>query len=117
MMEPSVTVCPECGAEQIPDPVAAEIPVEQQTPLERFKGSTTEERAEWYRGVVEEASRNGYKLGFARRRYRDRYGKWPHRPRELEQAIYSCPVVGHAYEVKGVGGWTVKQCGYCLVKA
>lgn len=52
--------------------------------------SPIEERRAWYAAVCEQASRRGRKLGFARHRYREKFGKWP-RLSDVERLYYPAP--------------------------
>lgn len=71
-------VCTECGhvfesderegLRQV-DGELLEVVPPSETPLE--------ERRAWYAGVLENAARRGRKIGFARHRYREKFGGWP----------------------------------------
>jgi len=94
---PSGTMkCPECGHV---------FPVEERESPEVVEGVLVEaeakpapsmdERLTWYEGVLKTAVTRGWKLGAARHRYREKFGKWPVGPRAtaLERAHYPTPTV------------------------
>jgi superfamily II DNA or RNA helicase len=88
-------VCTECGfvfppaerggIEQV-DGELLEVVPPSETPLE--------ERRAWYAGVLENAARRGRKVGFARHRYREKFGGWP-AFRVEERTYYPAPTVFH----------------------
>lgn len=103
--EPSAKECWSCGHKF----VSEEEPPDTHAPGSLVAyGSTAEEhvrkfrfapvdRREWYTEMVRRASANGCKIGFARHKYRDRFGVWPRNMRDIEEAVYVCPshTTGH----------------------
>ena len=88
--------CPECGyvfpVEERESPEVVEgVLVE----AEARPAPTMEERLAWYEGVLKAAAERGRKLGYARHRYREKFGMWPKGPRAtaLERAYYPTPTV------------------------
>lgn len=105
------TECPECGS------IAPQEPKDQphvSNPgaLEEY----TEEvdrvnRREQYRELVAYASRQRYRLGWARFQFKQRTGTWP-RYRDVEEEEYFC--VNHQIEEKVYGNRVVTRCARCL---
>lgn len=93
-----------CGylfvAEDIPKPKPGKLTKVEKRAMER----------EFYRGVVKTASLRGYRMGWCRQRYREKYGKWP-RLRDIEDE-YVCP--GHDVSVRNFGPKRVVSCTRCL---
>jgi hypothetical protein len=103
----AATVCPECGAECGAAPEAKPPGVENPGELVEF---TREDREAFYRQRVREACQHRYTVGWARFRYRDRFGSWP-RLRQIERDEYACP--GHVYTLKEWGPKRVYRCEQC----
>lgn len=105
---PGAPVCPSCGQ---PRPVREEVEppaVENPGELARFEPRTA--RQSWYSEQVALASQRGYKLAWARLRYRDRYGTWP-RHRDVERREYHCRA--HKYALCTSGAWREVRCEVC----
>lgn len=99
--------CPDCGA--VPEPTPTRPPgVENDGELEEFRSRQSREQA--YRELVRTASRSWYALGWARMRYKARFGVFPRLP-EVERDEYECrehePVLTH------YGPRTVLRCSRC----
>lgn len=106
-------VCPECGARMQPSvPVP---PQETHEKLVQFLGSKSDRatREKEYRRLVMKASRQHYKLGWARNQYRARFGKWPRFP--YIERLYECP--DHEWEMKQYGPKRVLRCAWCFREA
>lgn len=99
----SERVCPECGHVFS---VAVEVPEHADGELEEF---SPEDRRAAYRDLVLTASTRGYKLGWARVQFKDRFHVWPRKMGDID-ALYQCPE--HTWEVRQYG--TV--CARCLRK-
>lgn len=98
--------CPNCGA--IPEADEAEPPgVENDGVLVKFNAA--DKRIE-YRRFLEMASEAGYALGWARFRFKERFGTWP-RFRADERELYRCG--GHRWEAKDFGGRRLVRCARC----
>jgi hypothetical protein len=102
------TVCPECGWTAEPEPPS--VPSTETGELARFRAA---DPAETYAALVSEASARGYKLGWARLRFKDRFGKWPRKMRDVE-AAYRCG--GHEAETVTYGPRRVRRCKLCLAE-
>lgn len=77
--------CPECG-------YVAEVAEREEATTEapgKLVKYDPVDRAAWYRAAVEHASLRGWKLGKARRDYKDKFGVWPKALKHLEGA-YVC---------------------------
>lgn len=86
--------CTECGYV---------FPVEEREKPEQVDGQlveaeakpppTMEERLAWYEGALQISASRGRRLGFARHRYKERFGVWPRGPRvtALERVHYPPP--------------------------
>lgn len=105
---PGAEVCPACGAAKPMRAEAEEPPVHAPGELVKF---TKDDEREWYGQQCLEASAKGYKLGWARARFKDRFGRWP-RLRPIEETRYRCP--GHEWEAKEYGPRSVVRCALCL---
>lgn len=103
-------VCPRCGAELSSADEVEPPGVENPGELTRFVAASREDKAEWYRDVLRDASRIGRALGWARHMFRSRFGSWP-RLREIERSEYRCP--GHVYTMKEYGPKRVDRCEHC----
>lgn len=111
-----VTECPECGSVKPPRSIEApgvDNPGELVRIDMRPRKATAQEKAAEYREIVRDASTRGYKLGWARLRYKDRFDVWP-RFREIEEEEYRC--AGHEMEVKALGPRIVTRCGRCFME-
>ena len=107
MYPAGLPVCPYCAAEN-PEHEEKEI---VETPEDLVPWVETEYSEEQYRIWVETASELGLKLGWARNKYKARFGEWPPRAwRTMERAAYRCA----AYEERTTT-WGV-QCARCLEK-
>lgn len=106
---PSVRTCPKCyaanvGGTRVCTECGYEFPIEEREGPEMVDGELVEtapppppsldERRAWYTAELKSASEKGRKLGFARHRYKDKFGKWPSLY-ELERVYYP-PVDGTA---------------------
>lgn len=93
------TVCPECGAIVL---VRSSVPVETSEKLALHESHDS--RREWYALRVQEASARRRRIGWARHAYKQRYGVWPRKMDDLEEAYVCC-----------FPEWTVSQRGrrYC----
>lgn len=113
VLPPAVRVCPECGHEMARE--EAEPPgVENPGVLVEFKAperGTKDEEAAWYRTNVAEASITQRSLGWARYRFKDKWGVWPRGMKQIEVDNYECP--GHVWEQKALGPRIVMRCKYC----
>lgn len=107
-----VRVCPECGAGTTrteAEPPGVENPgqlVEFTPPVRMSK----EAEAEWYRAQVVEASATRRSLGWARYRFKERFGVWP-KLSKVESDYYKCP--GCVWERKTIGMRDVMRCRNC----
>lgn len=115
---PGVDVCQECGTPVGSEARGRETPgiegegelIEVAEPPGR-KASGDDRRAEYER-IVEDASRSGRKLGWARHKFKSWCGSWP-REREIEVMLYTCP--GKVIEDTPFrGGAIVRRCANCL---
>ena len=104
----NAAVCPNCGAEPEAPEEAEQPQVENPGVLVKFSRA---DKSEAYRGIVAEASMRGYKLGWARMRYKERFGVWP-RCRQMERDIYRC--AGHEWQRREHGWRVVSRCGRCF---
>lgn len=113
---PGTAVCPECGAPIATpqdEPARRDRPRAEDGDLVLFEGETRADRSAWYREVVREASASRRRLGWARYRFRDRYGVWPSSRRGIGRDAraaedeYACP----GFEARQ-GRWGVR-CGRC----
>lgn len=105
---PGVSVCPECGAELARERKAgAAVPEVVDGQLVEFRGMSQAERLEWYAGIVAIASEKEYRLGWARNQYREHFGVWPRKVKEIENE-YRCA----QYEARS-SQWR-DFCGRCF---
>jgi len=117
MFPPAAKFCPACGA---PRPVRDEADppgVDNPGGLVEFKSprkATQQEKQLAYRALVQTASMRGYKLAWARIRYRETYGVWP-RFRMIERSEYQCSE--HEWEWKDIGPRRVQRCARCYGEA
>jgi DNA repair protein RadD len=95
--------CWDCGFE--PDATEREIQ-QKDGELVEFISETPEQRRVWYAEQVATATALGYKLGYARMKYKERYRVWPRL--KDEDAKYIC--AGHTWENRSYG--TI--CARCL---
>lgn len=110
-----IEACPECGAVLGRDEAerpGVENPGELVEVYPRvIVKATAAVKAEEYRKLVSTASDRGYTVGWARFRYKDRYGVWP-RLRTVERGSYRCP--GHKYTLKEYAAHKrVMRCEFC----
>ena len=112
VLPPAVRVCPECGDEMTRE--EAEPPgVDNPGVLVEFeppKRGTREEERAWYTSVVNEASVTRRSLGWARYRFKDRFGVWP-KLKQVEIDEYECPSC--VWERKQLGPREVMRCKNC----
>ncbi len=111
---PIATVkCPECG-HTFDESATAERPgvaVENPGELVVYRAPTRDEKADFYRSAVLTASERAYKLGWARKKYFDKFNAWP-RLGEIERELYVC--AGHEWEPKTYGWKDVERCTRCF---
>lgn len=119
IIPPDAAECPACGA---PLPERDVAPPEVDNPGELVaidlagaprRGADMQAKQREYRSLLQVASARGYRLGWARLRYRDQFGTWP-RLRELERAEYRCPE--HEWEPAQYGPRSVTRCSWCFVE-
>ena len=111
IIPPLATVCPACGAAVESRAEAAPPKVENQGELVALVKVPRDEKAEAYRMLVRTASEQDYSVGWARFRFKDRFGVWP-RLREIETMHYKCR--GHKYTLKQYTAWkSVYRCEWC----
>lgn len=70
---------------------------------------SVQDKKEWYAGIVASASLHGYRLGWAKNKYKEKYGSWPRLMGEIE-AAYVC--LKHEPEPRPYG----IVCARCLRK-
>lgn len=106
------TACPQCGviAEAEPPDVTVSGPGEL-VPVGKIPPRADRENE--YRRLVEHANLNGYRLGWARMRYKDRFQTWP-RHRDVERELYRC--TGHEWEAREYGPKRVTRCKRCYAE-
>ncbi len=117
VLRPGATECHICGFE--PEKAEAEeLKVDNPGELVRIdmirRKATMVEKQRKYRTWVQQASQWGYKLAWARYRYKDEFGSWP-RLGEIERAHYVCS--GHEWERKDYGSRRVVRCARCLTES
>jgi len=95
--------CWSCG--HIPEPEVREIKVTDGELVEVPQDSQ-EQRRQWYATQIKVASDLGYKIGYAKFRFKQRYSVWPRFKQEDEK--YVC--TGHAWEQRQ---WGI-VCARCL---
>lgn len=108
LYDPALPACPDCGTVALPEPRATKPGVENEGELVEFK--TRESKADYYRAVVIDASRSRYAIGWARMRYKAKFGTFPRFP-EIEEEEYECP--DHAPVLAVYGPKRVLRCGKC----
>ena len=107
ILDPGTKLCPECGGE-VSQAATAEPPaVDNPGKLVKF---VREDACLWYAEQVRTACALGYTVGWARFRYKHKYGKWP-RFRDAERETYSCP--GHVWTPQRYGPRRVMRCERC----
>lgn len=104
----SLPACPECGVVPELDARATQPGVENEGELEEFK--SRESKADWYRATVIDASRSRYAIGWARMRYKAKFGTFPRFP-EIEEHEYDCSK--HNPVVTAYGPRRVMRCAQC----
>ena len=104
----SLLACPECGAVPEPSALVNAPGVENDGELTEFK--SREAKAEFYRELVIEASRRWYAIGWARVRYRNKFGAFPRFP-EIEAQEYQCRE--HEPTWREYGPRRVLRCDRC----
>ena len=95
--------CWDCG--HTPDATEREI-AQKDGELVEFLSETPEQKRAWYAEQIAAASALGYKIGYAKMRYKARYRVWPRLPYEDKKYVCS----GHTFEMRSYG--TV--CARCL---
>lgn len=116
---PGAEACQECGAVVSPDERGGretpgiegegELVIVDAAPGRR---ANAQDKLAEYTRIVEEASRSGRKIGWARHKFKAWCGSWP-RERELEVCLYKCP--GKVLEdTPARGGAVVRRCANCL---
>ena len=106
------SVCMECGTAFPVTAAPSDVPDTVEGLLHEYhQKSPWEQRLTFYREQVTEASRLQRRLGWARNRYRERFGEWPRFMNDIEDT-YACP--GHEFEEKVYGRRKIIRCGYCL---
>jgi hypothetical protein len=102
-MAPSLPQCPECGY--------VFTASERSTNLDHKDGNLVRvsqvDRKDYYGQLVLEASARKRKLGWARIRYRDKFGVWPSKMNEVER-LYEC--TGHIWERTKYGTIRCERC-------
>jgi len=115
VLRPGATECQECGA-PVPVNEQATPPVDNPGELVEVAGErpkpTHSDRREWYGTTVSVASARGYKLAWARHKYRDEFNVWPRKMRDIETERYTC--TGHEWETVDAGPRRVVRCARCL---
>jgi len=105
-------ICPECGfAFDVPED-GAEARQEKNTAEARgelVKFRSLDNRRETYKRLIAKANDMGYRMGWARHRFKTQFGSWP-RFDDIE-ADYLCPQ--HEYEEKRYGWKVVVKCSRC----
>lgn len=119
VLPPGAEVCPQCGAARPVREQADPPGVENDGELVRVdltarRDVPLQEKQARYRALVQTASMRGYKLAWARIRYRDEFGVWP-RFSMIEGAEYRC--TAHEWETKQYGPRTVQRCARCYAEA
>ena len=96
--ERKLAVCPQCGAVRRPKQEVCECgfrwPLseirefdesdEDLQEIVRGDRATMEQKAEAYAQLVRQARQRGYKIGWARHRYREQFGVWPRGMKQIE---------------------------------
>ncbi len=82
MMPPKVKICPNCGAERKPpsgyiETEDGELVALTPEPLPD-KDFTLEQKQQWLSDLLRIANERGYKSGWAKHKYRAKFGVWPH---------------------------------------
>lgn len=98
--------CPECG----------HVFLTEARPIDHAPGELilmlpTLDKTTEYARLVDTASKHGYRLGWARNKFKDRFGTWPRNVAHID-ARYVCQ--GHEMEEKEYGSRRVRRCGKCL---
>lgn len=89
-MFPSGTpTCPQCGAERVSEPRKV-----RETPGVMIEADAGEVEREWYAKRVAQASKRRCLIGWARAKFKERFGRWPDYP-EVEVAVYTVPGFDH----------------------
>jgi len=113
IVPPGLEACPHCGEPMVSSDSERDPGVDNPGTLVRIgrdtRKATKAEKSQFYLGVVQEASRKGYKLGWARRRYKDTFGTWP-KLRAIEGEGYVC--TNHEREHTRRGA----RCARCYAK-
>ena len=76
-------VCPQCGAERLSTPRKV-----KETPGVMIEVDPADIEREWYARKLREASKKGCRVGWARAKFKDRFGQWP-KLFDLEEAVYT----------------------------
>ena len=109
--------CPECGADLRPEPDAGPTEHVERAVRHRDGKLVKFERKDQiarYTELIDEAWRRGYKLGWARVRFKEERGAWPRGMRAIEEKQYPC--ADHAPEVVVYGVRQVTRCGRCMTE-
>jgi len=113
---PTAETCIVCGAPlgRVQDP-ASPPPVHAPGELVEFRPvkATRDEKREHYRQLVVTASQRGYRIGWARMRYKEKFHAWP-RFGEDERELYECPE--HEWQEAQYGYRRVQKCARCSVE-
>lgn len=112
ILPPESEVCPCCGAELKQEQDIAPPGVDNPGELVEVtnRRTTKEEKAAYHRLNVKTALDKGYSIGWARYRYKDKFGVWP-RLRDVEREAYDCP--GHRYTPVQRGPRRARRCEFC----
>lgn len=113
LLDEPVPVCPECGYVFVSNS-GPTVPEETDAQLVDTEDDSMVSRRDHYIELIEQANVNGYRLGWARRRYHDQFDAWP-QFYKLEKELYDCEK--HEPEMrKDWRGDPVRKCARCLVK-
>lgn len=106
--------CP-CGYVPEPKELAGQIPTETAERLARLEAAKPKppvkhrpakpEHLDAYRAMIAEAVRGRYKIGWARMRFKAKFGIWPNGRVRAAEADYVCPA--HTIDTE------TKRCNYC----
>lgn len=110
--EAAPRTCPKCFAviSEWPCWDCGHEPEREEREIRKVEGElveiTGDQRRAWYAEQIDTASRLGYKIGYAKFRFKDRFGVWP-RYKDIDET-YKCS--GHEYERRNYG----VICARCL---
>jgi superfamily II DNA or RNA helicase len=105
MLQNTVKTCPECGYIFA---ASSRSEVEQVDESLVEIRDDFEQQREGYRSILKTAARGGMQLGFARHRYRERFGDWPSFPGYRELEIERYPLTR---KLEGLPSWLSEQLG------